>query len=109
MEDQDKIISLQDAKAKAAGISPELAQVITQLNQRFGIRIDLSDERLNRFKMLYPALNEAATQQHDIALKGVPEAYQKAFLQGVELGKGQMMIDVIICILEQDGLLERKQ
>lgn len=109
MEDQDKIVNLQDAKAKAAGISPELAQVITQLNQRFGIRIDLSDERLDRFKMLYPALNEAATQQHEIELKGAPEAYQRAFLQGVELGKAQMMTDVIVCILEQDGLIERNQ
>lgn len=109
MEDQDKIISLQDAKAKAAGICPELAQVIDQLNHRFGIHIDLNDERLDRFKILYPALNEAAKQTHDIKLGGVPDLYQQAFLQGAELGRAQMMTDVIVCILEQDGLIARHQ
>lgn len=109
MEDQDNIISLQDAKAKAAGISPELAQVIAQLNQRFGIHIDLNDERLDRFKILYLALNEAAKQTHDIELEGATDRYQNAFLQGVELGRAQMMTDVIVCILEQDGLIERHQ
>lgn len=109
MKDQEKIVSLQDAKAKAAGISPELAEVITQLNERFSVRIDLNDERLERFKMLFPALDEAATQQHEIQMEGAPEQAKKAFAQGVEVGKAQMMTDVIICILEQDGLIERKQ
>lgn len=108
MDDTPKIVNLNDAKAKAAGVSPELAQVIEQLNQRFGIRIDLTDTRLERFKLLFPALNEAAMQQHDVAVHHEDAAVQKAFRQGLGVGKAQMMTDVIVCILEQDGLIERK-
>jgi hypothetical protein len=109
MKDEGNIVSLHDVKAKAAGVSPELAQVLEQLNDRFNIRIDMGDERLERFKLLFPALDAAANQTHDIMLENSSAEVQKAFTKGVEVGKAQMMTDVIICILEQDGVIERDQ
>jgi hypothetical protein len=105
--DDAKIISLQDIKAKAAGVDPEVAEVIRQLNGRFGINIDISDERLDRFKNIYPALNEAALQKHGIDIDSEDPKLAAAFNRGVEVGKAQMMTDVIVCLLEQDGLIER--
>ncbi|MDX1342213.1 MAG: hypothetical protein R3309_10095 [Reinekea sp.] len=106
--DDKNVIHWLDAKAKAVGVSPQLLSVIQQLNDRFGIQIDVADERLSRFKMLFPALDQAAAQHHDIDLKDADLATQRIFEQGVELGKAQMMTDVIICILEQDGLVLRQ-
>jgi hypothetical protein len=104
---EDKVIPFHEAKAKAAGADPELAAVIEQINQRFGISISLTDSRLGRFKDLFPALNEAATQSHEIKVDTGNPAIEKAFIEGVNAGKAQMMIDVIICILEKDGLIGR--
>jgi hypothetical protein len=109
MKGEEKVVSLNAAKAKAAGISPDMAQVIEQLNARFGIRIELSDERLDRFKSLFPALDSAANQHHAIELERSSPEVKQAFAKGVEVGKAQMMTDVIICILEQDGVLNRDQ
>ena len=103
----DKVIPFYKAKAKATGTDPELAAVIEQINQRFGVSIDLSDTRLIGFKALFPTLNEAATLSHDISVDTGNPAIEKAFLEGVKAGKAQMMIDVIICILEKDGLIDR--
>jgi hypothetical protein len=109
MVDDKNIVSLQAAKAKAAGISTELASVIEQLNARFNIRIELTDERLERFKSWFPTLDEAAKQHHHFEMKNASTEVKDAFKQGVEVGKAQMMTDVIICILEQDGLIKRDQ
>jgi hypothetical protein len=103
----DKVIPFYQAKAKAAGADPELAAVIEQINQRFELNIDLSDSRLSTFKALFPALNEAAMQTHEVSVETGNPSIEKAFLEGVNAGKAQMMIDVIICILEKDGLLNR--
>lgn len=105
--DKNKVINLQDIKAKAAGVNPEVAEVIRQLNERFGINIDICDERLDRFKNIYPALNEAASQAHGYDLQSDDPVVSEAFNRGVEVGKAQMMTDVIVCLLEQDGLIER--
>lgn len=107
--DEKNVISLTEAKAKAAGVSPELIEVIDQLNTRFDIRIDIHDERLERFKLLYSALNEAATQGHHFQVENENVEIQNAFLRGVDVGRAQMMTDVIICILEQDGLISRSE
>ncbi len=106
--DTDKVISLTEAKARSAGVSVDLAAVIQQLNQRFGITIDLADKRLERFKGLHPVLEEAARQRHQFDNPGLNPALQQAFNQGIEVGRAQMMIDVIVCLLEQDGVLSRK-
>ncbi|PTY38545.1 hypothetical protein BGP77_00010 [Saccharospirillum sp. MSK14-1] len=105
--EKTKIINLAEAKAKAAGVSTGLVDVIDQLNERFGIRIDITDERLARFNRLYAALDEAAMQHHEYQLEEHDSAMQSIFNQGVEVGRAQMMTDVIICVLEQDGLLKR--
>lgn len=105
--DDNKVIHLQDIKAKAAGVNPEVAEVIRQLNERFAINIDISDERLERFKNIYPALNEAAVQTHNYDLESDDPNVTASFNRGVEVGKAQMMTDVIVCLLEQDGLIER--
>ncbi|TCS43093.1 hypothetical protein [Reinekea marinisedimentorum] len=105
--DENKVINLQEIKAKAAGVDPEVAEVIRQLNERFGINIDICDERLERFKHIYPALNEAAQQTHGYDLQSDDPSITAAFNRGVEVGKAQMMTDVIVCLLEQDGLIER--
>jgi len=107
--DDSKVINLTDAKARAVGVSPQLLQVIDQINRRFGIHIDVTDERLTRFKMLFPALDEAASQQHQFKLDNASEADQHLFERAIEVGKAQMMTDVIICILEQDDLIQREQ
>jgi hypothetical protein len=109
MKDEDNIVSLNAAKAKAAGVSPDMAQVIDQLNARFRIRIDLSDDRLDRFISLFPALDSAAKQNHEIELERSSPEVKQAFAKGVEVGKAQMMTDVIVCILEQDGVIDRDQ
>jgi hypothetical protein len=106
--DSDKVVSLADAKARAAGVSVELASVIEKLNQRFGINIDIADERLDRFKSLYPVLEEAAKQHHQFDNTSQNPAQQQAFRQGIDVGKAQMMIDIIVCLLEQDGVLFRR-
>jgi len=106
--DENKVISLDEIKAKAAGVSSELVEVINQLNERFGIRIDFTDERLERFKLLHSALDQAAKQKHEFRLDELAPDVEEAFRQGVEVGKAQMMTDVIVCILEQDGVIERK-
>ncbi|MFQ3281840.1 hypothetical protein [Reinekea sp.] len=103
----DKIIPFYEAKAKATGTDPDLAAVIEQINQRFGVNISLTDHRLAGFKALFPVLNEAATLTHDISVDTGNPAIEKAFLEGVSAGKAQMTIDVIICILEKDGLINR--
>ena len=105
--DETKVISLQAKKAEAAGVHPELAELIRQLNERFGISIDIKDRRLDRFKGIYPALNEAAQQDHEYSVQSNDTEVLTAFNRGVDMGKAQMMIDVIVCLLEQDGLIER--
>ena len=105
--DETKVISLQAKKAEAAGVHPELAELISQLNGRFAIQIDLTDERLDRFKQIYPALNEAAQQGHKFSVESDDTEIVAAFNRGVEVGKAQMMTDVIVCLLEQDGLIQR--
>ena len=107
--DDSKIVKLSDAKARAIGVSPQLLQTIEQINHRFGIHIDVTDERLTRFKMVFPALDAAAAQQHQFNLDNASEHDQQVFAQGIDVGKAQMMTDVIICLLEQDGLIQREQ
>ncbi len=105
--DDNKVVSLQKAKAKAAGVSLDLAEVIGQLNERFGINIDITDRRLDSFKHIFPALNEAATQTHSFIIEQDDKNMQRAFQKGVDIGKAQMMTDVIVCLLELEGLIER--
>lgn len=107
MTDDRNIIHLKDARARAAGVSPEMADVIRQVNDRFGIEIDLNDRRLKRFKGLFPALSEAAALTHEIKISPARDHFRRAFHQGAEAGRAQMMMDVIICVLEQDGVLNR--
>ncbi len=104
----DKIINFHNKRAEAAGIQPEIGTVIEQLNQRFGIRIAMDDPRLERFKSLYPILDAAAKQTHSIQLDVADDALRETFVKGVDVGRAQMMTDLIVCILEEDGLLERR-
>lgn len=108
MTDIQKVIHIKDAKARAAGVSPELADVIGQINERFGAQIELNDPRLTHFKKIFPALSEAAAIEHDMDITPAREHTRRAFRQGTEAGRAQMMMDVIVCILEQDGLLQRQ-
>ena len=108
MSDDPNVIQLKDIKARAAGVSPELADVVRQINERFRINIELTDPRLSRFKKLFPALSEAAAQEHEVEISPAREHVKRAIRQGVDAGRAQMMMDVIVCILEQDGLLQRK-
>ena len=103
------ILSFLNAKAKAAGIEVGLVEVIEQINQRFNLNIDMNDARLERLKSLYSVLNEAAVQRHTFELEKASPEVQKVFEKGIEVGKAQLLMDLIVCILEQDGLIERKQ
>lgn len=107
--DDDNILSFADAQAKTAGVSPEFSELIHKLNNHFNLTISLSDSRLERLKSLYSVLNTAAIEQHDIDIEGFSDEHIELFRSGVKLGRAQMLTDIIVCVLEEDGLLIRKQ
>lgn len=103
----DKIIDLLHVKAKAAGVDPQFQTLIQQLNQRFSLHIESTDPRLERLKNLYPVLEQTARTTHKYQLENSPATREEAFLQGVEFGKTQTLLDFIVCLLESDGIIEK--
>ncbi len=103
----DKIIDLLQVKAKAAGVDPQFQNLIEQLNHRFNLHIESSDPRLDRLKTLYPILENTAQMNHKIELTGNPKSMRDAFLQGIEFGKTQTLLDLIVCLLEADGVITK--
>ena len=103
----DKIIDLLHVKAKAAGVDPQFQTLIQQLNQRFGLHIESSDQRLGRLKDLYPVLESTAQLSHQYSLQDNQVSSENAFMQGIEFGKTQALLDFIVCLLEADGIIEK--
>jgi len=105
----DNIIDLLARKAEAAGVDPQFQVLVQQLNQRFGLNIESSDPRLQRLKDLYPVLEQTAQVKHQYNLKDVNGSPEESFLQGIEFGKTQALLDFIVCLLEADGIVTKSQ
>ena len=103
----DNIIDLLHIKAKAAGVDPHFQTLIQQLNARFGLHIESNDQRLERLKDLYPVLETTAQTNHKYHLEEHNLTPEDAFLKGVEFGKTQALLDLIVCLLEADGIIEK--
>lgn len=105
--EENKVINLKQAKAKYAGIDPDLLDVIDQINNRFDIELDASDKRIKRLKEFYPILKRAVNQEHNFKLDNSRPDVQNAFAEGLKAGKAQLVTDIIIDLLEQDGLITK--
>ena len=103
----DNIIDLLAIKAKAAGVDPQFQTLIQQLNQRFNLHIESNDPRIERLKEIYPVLEQTAQTNHKFSLEETKLSSQEAFLKGIEFGKTQALLDFIVCLLEDDGVIEK--
>ena len=107
MKTNDNIINLYDWRTEATTNKPEIQAVIDSINQQYGLEISADDPRLEHFKTLFLTLEIAAAQKHSLCGTESMEAETKrAFVQGIEFGRAQMMTDLILAILEKDGLIE---